>query len=155
MNPPDALLKGLPSLSTAESYFCFVRSWWDGAGVDAVAWWSDSSGFFQRLIKTGETTTPKSPSFEEVVAIEPSDLQKLLYEVEELGLLSLPQQTERIIYSHCDDWYGLKRGSAEIAHWLQVRGGKHADSKALLLLTKVFQLAPQMLPDSPPQAPRG
>jgi hypothetical protein len=154
MNPPDTLLKGLPPLSTAESYFCFLRSWWDGAGVDAVAWWSDSSGCFKRLIRTGETTTPKTSIIDEV-PIELDALQKLLCEVEELGLLALPQQAERIIYSHCDDWYGFKRASSDERHWLQVKGGKHADPKALHLLNKVFQLAPQLLPDSEPQAPRG
>lgn len=146
MNPPDSLLQRIPSLGTADAYFCFLRSWWDGAGVDAVVWWRDSSGCFRHLIKTGETIEPVPPKIAEEVPIEPATFEKLLVEVEELGLLKLPQQPERMIYSHYDDWYGLRLAPADGAHWLQIRGGKHADPGALPLLDKVYQLASQLLP---------
>lgn len=144
MNNPNALQVAQSSLSTAESYFCFIRSWWEGVAVDAVAWWGESSGCFQRIIVTGEAMEPRAPRSDKVVPIEQDQLKKVLWDFEQLGFLSLPHQLRRVRYTHYDHWHGLKLGAADLVHWLRVVGGRHADPREHAILETVFRFAPEL-----------
>lgn len=118
-------LNCLKHLNDASAYLCFVRFWWDGAGIDTVFLWKDTIGCRQRILVTGETSSAKEPTMVLDKIITEQQFNALLNEFASLGIGSLPSQNRRIAYTHYDDWYGIKHEGQQSGHWVKVAGGKH------------------------------
>jgi len=135
-------------LEKADAFFCFIRSWWDGAGIDAALWWKDSTGCHRRVIKTGETAEPKPPLSDKQTEISGDQLAHLLEEVERAGLTAIAQLPRPIVIgSQSDDRLGLKTGPHQPAHWLDIAGSVHDDPRQGRVLEVVFSLVPQLCSD--------
>jgi hypothetical protein len=145
MKPADELLQKLYPMLASDTYFCYLRSWWEGAGIDAVIWRRSGEQCFLRIIKTGETATECSPVLDEEsqIDIEEFDQVRDIFFKSELWII--PQQKERIIYSNYDSWFGLKDSSDELEYWLQIKGGKPTDPRAIDLLSMTLDRVPELL----------
>jgi hypothetical protein len=143
MKLPDKLISQIPCIQDADAYFCFIRSWWDDAGIDAAIWWNYGTEYFLRIVETGETMTAKPPTFDETVAISADDFNQVQDYVLQNNFLSFQIQEERIAYTHYDNWYGLKTSSG-IEHWIYSRGSIHADQRVTNLLYMILDKAPKL-----------
>ena len=125
--------------SEADSFFCFAKVWWDGAGLDSSFWWKNEGGSFFRLNhSTGETAEPIIPRETRSDFIEPSELNSLLEAYQNFGGRSLESQLQRTSYHHYDIWIGVKIDSIREPHWISVAGGAAVDSKLGNLIDKIY-----------------
>lgn len=128
----------------ADAYFCCIRSWWDGAGVDAALWRKHDSKCYLRTIKTGQTFTPTPPRSDTESPIDTAKFDLIRSSVLAMEFHEIPQQTEWLCSLHYDYWFGLKTSSSDSTHWLKVRTGKHTDPRVERLLALVYEQAPRL-----------
>jgi hypothetical protein len=148
MKIPDKIISQIPWIQDADAYFCFIRSWWDGAGIDAAIWCKHETKYYLRIIKTGETVVRKPPVFDESVPISAEDFNQVQNYALGNNFESINSQLQRITYTNYDSWYGLKTNFPGIEHWIFVRGSKHADKRVMDLLYMVLDKAPKLYFDA-------
>jgi hypothetical protein len=144
MKPSDRLLSQIPCLNDADAYFCFVRSWWDDAGIDAAIWWNHEAEYFLRIVKTGETITPKLPFFDETISISAAEFNQMQDDVLKTEFLTFKSQEEWIAFTHHDYWYGLKTNNPDIEYWIYSKGSIHADTRVMDLRCMIQDRVPQL-----------
>jgi hypothetical protein len=134
----------LAFLEQAEEFFCYVRSWWDGAAVDAACWWRDTDDptVHHRLILSGESWEPIAPRVVKDSKSTVKVLADLLRAFEGAGLESEPVP---FVMSNADVWYGSKTRSQAAARWVFIRCGIHSNTDAQMeLLAKIHQYCPRI-----------
>jgi hypothetical protein len=114
--------------------------------MDTVAWWRDADGCWRRVISSGEQSHPKVPMPEHTETVSKENVDSIVEQLMRLGICSLPSQEKRLIYTHFDDWFGVKALDMSEPHWVKVCGGKHADPRGEALLDAVFAQCPEVAP---------
>ena len=131
-------------LADAPTYACFCRSWWDGSGMDAVAWWGSGDTHRRWVVNSGERTEPGAVLTGTHHWAAKAEIEQVVAQFQGLGLCALRSQERKIIYTHFDDWFGLKAPGMAQPHWIQVCGGQHADRRCDALLDAVLARCPEL-----------
>lgn len=128
-------------LAGAQTYLCYVVSWWQGAGTDAVGWLIDRDLAGRRIVLfTGETLDPKLPRIVVDEEFPSAEVEALIEEFCSMrGHTLVPQLKVGYPLSHFDLWYGVKRVSDVVATWIPVCNAYYeADPEIDRSLTKFF-----------------
>ena len=100
--------KRLKFIDTAELFFIFARQWWDGCGIDCVAWHFTQMKFHRTVVITGETTEYIEPSLIRNDIIIHDEFDRVMKHFSQFNIRSLSSQNERIATCHYDNWIGIK-----------------------------------------------
>lgn len=135
----------LSFLDNSLEFVVFTRLWWDGNGIDCLAFWMDSSGCHKTLLRTGEVTEYTIPTIALDEQIEPELFHNVIADFISLGMDKVTSQDNPVILSHHDDWYGIKARDVP-EHWAVVRGGKHSSADVNCLLDAFYGHGPLLVP---------
>lgn len=142
---PTRYTEMLAHLTTAVSFYCYARTWWDGAGVDAASWWKDASGCVRhQVLITGETWIPTVPREVLNETVSSDMLDSVLGQFEKLGGGELKSQYTRSACINYDAWFGAKREGQQDPHWILIVGGFPDDPRALALQRDVLDRCPML-----------
>lgn len=141
---PSPDLPELKFLTDIEKFFCYCRSWWDGAGADLVIWWQTPDGCFRKVMKTGETIEKKVPSLISLDQISEKNLNEIIKKFKDLGLADLKTEYHPSILTHYDAWFGIRDNTMVTSHWVMAAGGRHTAEQGYELTKTVIDNCPEL-----------
>jgi hypothetical protein len=138
------VVERLPFLPESDPFFCISYFWWEGAGVDAVAWWLENGISHRRVLKTGEVSSYTIPKVISDVQGDMAAFYSVMSQASEDGFFDLSSQTKSTVLNNYDLWIGYRKDYLGPARWIGIKSGICTDERVNSVLKKIRNYSPEL-----------